>query len=156
MKHLISIQVKDRFGTLARVVEMFTSRGYNLDSVCTGESEVPGVHKITLGTSGDDKKIKQILKLLKNIVYVYKVTHLEPEQSFSAELMLVKIKAPETLRSKALELIQSLGGEVLEINHLALTFQITGSASKLDGATEVFREFEILELARTGEAAIHK
>lgn len=156
MKHLISIQVKDQFGTLARVVELFTSRGYNLDSVCTGEGETKGTHRITIATGGDDQKIKQILKLLKNIVYVFKVTHLEPSETISAELMLVKIKAEAKARAKALELIQAFDGQVIEMNAQVVSFQIMGSASKLDGASEVFREFEILELARTGEAAIHK
>jgi len=155
MKHLISIQVNDQFGTLSRVVELFTSRGFNLDSVCTGEGEAPGIHRITLATNGDDKKIKQILKLLKNIVYVYKVTHLDPSQTLSAELMLVKIQVDADQRVRALELVQALSGEVLEFNAELLSFQIVGSASKLDGATEIFREFTILELARTGEAAIH-
>ncbi|MDT8447793.1 MAG: acetolactate synthase small subunit [bacterium] len=156
MKHLISIQVKDQFGTLSRVVELFTSRGYNLDSVCTGEGETKGMHRITIATRGDDKKIKQILKLLKNIVYVFKVTHLEPSQTICAEMMLVKLKADSQNRGHVLELIQAFDGEVIEMNSQVVSFMIMGSAGKLDGASEVFREFEILELARTGEAAIHK
>jgi len=155
MKHLISIQVKDQFGTLSRVVELFTSRGYNLDSVCTGEGEAPGIHRITLATTGDDKKIKQLLKLLKNLVYVYKVTHLDPSKTISAELMLVKIRVDAAQRAQALELVQAFSGEVVEMNSELLSFRIVGSASQLDGATKIFREFEILELARTGEAAIH-
>ena len=155
MKHLISISVKDQFGTLSRIVELFTSRGYNLDSVCSGEDTTPGIHKITIATRGDDKKIKQLLKLLKNIVYVYKVTLLDPSKTISAELMLVKIQVSPEQRTKALELVQAFSGEVVEMTSTLLTFQIVGSASQLDGATEVFREFEILEMARTGEAAIH-
>ncbi|OGG96073.1 MAG: acetolactate synthase small subunit [Candidatus Lambdaproteobacteria bacterium RIFOXYD12_FULL_49_8] len=156
MKHLISIQVKDRFGTLARVVELFSSRGYNLDSVCTGEGEEKGTHRIIIATRGDDKKIKQILKLLKNIVYVFKVTLLDPSQTISAELMLVRLRCGADQRMKVLELIKTFEGEVIEMDGKTVSFRVMGSASKLNGATEVFREFEILELARTGEAAIHK
>ena len=156
MKHLISIQVKDRFGTLSRVVELFTSRGYNLDSVCTGEGEEKGIHRIIIATRGDDKKIKQILKLLMNIVYVFKVTLLEPSQTIAAELMLVRLKAGAEQKMKVVEMIKAFEGEVIEMDGETVSFRIMGSASKLDGATEVFREFEVLELARTGEAAIHK
>ncbi|MDX2469781.1 MAG: acetolactate synthase small subunit [SAR324 cluster bacterium] len=156
MKHIISILVEDQFGAMARVVELFTSRGYNLDSVCTGESEKAGVHRMTLVTGGDDQKIKKILKLLKNIVYVLEVKLLEPAQTVSLELMVIKIKAGTGKRPQILTLMQAYKGNLIEMNHDFITFETTGSASKLDGVAEVFSDFEIVEMARTGEAAIHK
>ena len=156
MKHVISVLVEDRTGALARVVELFTSRGYNLESVCTGECERKGVHRMTLVTTGDDDKIRLILKLLKNIVYVWEVRHLKSHQAISLELMLLKLKAGPEKRTQVLTLVQAYQGNLIEMDHQSVTFEITGSASKLDGVAEVFSEFEILEMARTGEAAIHK
>ncbi len=156
MKHVISVLVEDRIGALARVVELFTSRGYNLESVCTGECERKGVHRMTLVTTGDDDKIRLILKLLKNIVYVWEVRHLKPHQTISLELMLVKVQAGVAQRTQVLTLVQAYQGNLIEMNHESVTFEIAGSASKLDGVAEVFSEFTILEMARTGEAAIHK
>ena len=156
MKHVISILVEDRFGALSRVIELFTSRGYNLESVCTGAAEQPDLHRMTLVTEGDDDKIRHILKLLKNIVYVWEVRHLKPAQTISLELMLVKVQARPEKRTEVLTLVQAYQGNLIEMNHESVTFEITGTASKLDGVAEVFREFPILEMARTGEAAIHK
>ncbi len=156
MKHVISIVVEDHPGALARIVELFTSRGYNLESICSGEAERTGIQRVTLVTTGDDRKIGHIIKLLNNIVYVFEVTDLNPAASISRELMLMKVKINTEIRSQVLQLIDAYAGSIIEMNHQAVSFHVLGRASKLDGLTQVFREFEIIEMARTGEAAIHK
>lgn len=155
MKHVISILVEDRFGTLARIVELFTSRGYNLDSICSGEAEREGAHRITIVTEADDLKINHILKLLKNIISVLEVTYLVPSETISRELMLIKIKINPEIRWRVLQLINAYGGSVIEMNNKYLSFEVVGTASKLDGVIQVFREFELIGLSRTGEAAMH-
>ncbi len=156
MRHVISIVVEDQSGALARIVELFTSRGYNLESICSGEAEEAGIHRLTLVTEGDDRKIKHIIRLLNNIVYVIEVTHLDPTESISQELMLMKIKINPKIRGQVLQLIEAYGGIVIEMNPDTVSFRVLGRASKLDGVTQTFREFKIIEMARTGEAAIHK
>ncbi len=64
MRHVISIVIEDQSGALARIVELFTSRGYNLESICSGEAEEVGIHRLTLVTRGDDRKIRHIIRLL--------------------------------------------------------------------------------------------
>ncbi|MCP4750339.1 MAG: acetolactate synthase small subunit [Proteobacteria bacterium] len=156
MRHVISIVVEDQAGALARIVELFTSRGYNLESICTGEAEKPGIQRLTLITRGDDRKIEHIIRLLNNIVYVFEVSDLHPSESISRELMLMKVKIDYEIRGQILQLIDAYGGTVIEMNPESISFQVTGSASKLNGLTQIFREFEIIEMARTGESAIHK
>ncbi|MBU2514499.1 acetolactate synthase small subunit [bacterium] len=156
MRHVISIVVEDQSGALARIVELFTSRGYNLESICSGEAEETGIHRLTLVTKGDDRKIRHIIRLLNNIVYVIEVTHLNPMYSISQELMLMKVKISPKIRSQVLQLIEAFGGTVVEMNLQSVSFRVVGQASKLDGVTQVFRDYKIIEMARTGEAAIHK
>jgi len=156
MRHIISVVVEDKFGALARIVELFTSRGYNLDSLCTGECEQEGTHRISLVATGDDGRIDHIIKLLNNIVNVFEVIHLHPTTSISKELMLVKMKIAQKKRGELLQLIDALQGTILELNHNTLCFQVVGSASNLDGIVQILREYEIVELARTGEAAIQR
>ena len=156
MRHVISIVVEDRFGALARIVELFTSRGYNLDSICSGEAETEGVHRITIVTQGDDRKIRHIVKLLKNIVYVFEVTHLDPSEHLSRELMVARLKINSEVRGQVLQLINAYNGTIIEMNGDTLVFQVVGGAAQLDGVAQVFREYEIIEMARTGEAAIRK
>ncbi|MDH5560863.1 MAG: acetolactate synthase small subunit [Deltaproteobacteria bacterium] len=156
MKHTISILVDDQFGALARIVELFTSRGYNLDSICSGEAETLGTHRITIVTKGDDPKIKQIIKLLNNIIYVFEVTHLSPAETISGELMLAKLKITPEQRNEILQLIQVFEGQIIEMNGDSISFQVVGSASKLDGVTSILKDYELIAVSRTGEAAIHK
>lgn len=156
MKHVISILVEDRIGALARIVELFASRGYNLDSICSGDSEQPGAHRLTIVTRGNDQKIKHILRLLSNIVNVWDVTCLKPSYFITRELMMVKVKNTRSERATILQLISANLGSMIEMNNETISFEVLGSASKLDGIHQIFSEFEILELSRTGEAAIHK
>lgn len=156
MRHVISIVVEDQSGALARIVELFTSRGYNLESICSGVAEEAGIHRLTLVTQGDDRKIRHIMRLLNNIVYVLDVTHLDPSISISQELMLMKLRISPKIRSEILQLIEAFGGDIIEMNTETVSFQVIGSASKLDGVVETFRDYKIIEMARTGEAAIHK
>ena len=156
MRHVISIVIEDQSGALARIVELFTSRGYNLESICSGEAEEVGIHRLTLVTRGDDRKIRHIIRLLNNIVYVIQVTHLNPADSISQELMLMKLEISPKSRSQVLQLIEAFGGTVIEMNLHTVSFQVVGQASKLDGIAQTFRDFTIVEMARSGEAAIHK
>ncbi len=156
MRHVISIVVEDQAGALARIVELFTSRGYNLESICSGVAEENNIHRMTLVTSGDDRKIKHIIRLLNNIVYVIKVTDLNLSESISQELMLMKLKINLDVRSEVIHLIDTFKGSVIEMNKESVSFQVVGSASKLDGVITTFRDYEIIEMARTGEAAIHR
>ena len=156
MKHVISILMEDKQGALARITELFTSRGYNVDSICSGEAEKEGTHRLTLVTSGDDRKIRQIIKLLENIVYTFEVTHLKPTDSIALELMLMKVAIDSKNRGQILQLISAFDGSIIQMDGKSVSIRVLGSASQLDGVSSVFREFEIIELARTGEAAIHR
>jgi len=146
----------DKSGALARITELFTSRGYNVDSICSGEAENIGTHRLTLVTDGDDQRINHILKLLKNIVYIFEVTLLKPDESVSLELMLIKVKMNSENRAQIIQLANAYEASIIEMNGKSASFRVVGSASLLDGMTAVFREFKIIELSRTGEAAIHK
>lgn len=156
MKYVISILLEDEIGALSRIVELFTSRGYNIDSICSGVAEKEHTHRMTLVTQGDEKKIKHIIKLLKNIVNIFEVTPLKPLDSISLELMLMKVRVTMETRSQILQMITAFEGVIIEMNCETVSFRVVGSDTRLDGIISVFREFDIIELARTGEAAIHK
>lgn len=156
MKYVISILLEDEIGALSRIVELFTSRGYNIDSICSGVAENEHTHRMTLVTQGDDRKIKHIIKLLKNVVNIFEVTPLKPLDSISLELMLMKVNVSTETRSQILQMITAFEGTIIEMNCETVSFQVVGSDTRLDGIISVFREYDIIELARTGEAAIHK
>lgn len=154
MKHVISIWVEDKYGALARVTELFSSRGYNLESVCTGECKEKGTHRMTLVCTADDHVIQQIIKQLQQIVFVVDVQDLPYEKRITRELLLMNISVNDKNRSEILSLIKAYPTEIVQMNSDHIIFQAIGNADQLDGLAEVFRKFKILQLARTGEAAI--
>lgn len=94
--------------------------------------------------------------MLKNIVNIFEVTPLKPLDSISLELMLMKVRVTMETRSQILQMITAFEGVIIEMNCETVSFRVVGSDTRLDGIISVFREFDIIELARTGEAAIHK
>ena len=156
MRHVISILVEDKFGALARIVELFSSRGYNLESVCSGECEDSGAQRLTLVCRGDGHVIEHIIKKLQQIIYVFKVEDFLDYESITCELLLLKVKIKEGERSDILSLINAYKGDIIEMNGNSVSFKAVGSAAQLNGLMQVFRDYEILQLARTGEAAIRR
>lgn len=155
-KHIISILVEDKYGALSRIVELFSSRGFNLDSICSGESEEQGSQRLTIVCTTDKKTITRIKKLLKQLLYVYEVTNISPDKLISRELILVRIKADKENRTDLLQLVDSFQAQLIEINDKSLSFYATGDGNKINELVKVLRDYELIELARTGEAAIHR
>ena len=99
-KKIISILVEDEFGALSRIIELFGSRGYNLHSICSGEARKKGLQRLTLVCYETDKNIKQIIKLLRNIIYIHDAKIIETDTSIHRELILVKVLAQSKICTK--------------------------------------------------------
>src|SRR3990167_3450031 len=94
MKHLISATVENKVGVLARIVGLFSGRGFNIDSLCVGETENPSLSRLTIVVNGDDAILEQVRKQLGKVIDVIKVTDMTGQPFVARDLMLVKINAP--------------------------------------------------------------
>lgn len=154
-KKIISMILEDRFGALSRVIELFGSRGYNLHSICSGESREKGLQRLTLVCYETEKNIQQIVKLLQNIIYVYEAKLVPLENSIVKELVLVKVKLEKKKEKTLLLTIQELKGEVLVTGENFICFQYLGENQQIDKMLDHFRKrYKIIEVSRTGEAAL--
>jgi acetolactate synthase-1/3 small subunit len=156
--HALAILVDNQAGSLARVVGMFSARGYNIDSltvakVTTNES----ISRITIITSGTPMKIEQIKSQLGRIVTVHKVVDLTSEGPFvSRELIFVKVKCKGEKRLEALRTADIFRAKVVDSTKQSFIFELTGSSEKLDAFISLMKDLGLIELARTGAVAISR
>src|SRR5262249_48347623 len=123
-KHTISVLVENEFGVLARVAGLFSSKGYNIDSLSVSETTDPTLSRMTIVTLGSDQIIEQIIKQLNKLVNVITVEDLTRERHITREMCLVKIKAES--KEDALKAAERLGARVLENNAGAVVLEVTG------------------------------
>lgn len=156
MKHLISVLVENKFGTLNRVAAMFSARGFNLESIAIGETEDPEISRMTIVTRGEDRIISQVLKQLNRLVDTIKVTDLTHQPHVERELLLMSLKLNRSSQHEIFELINVFKGKVVDIKQKSITIEVIGSPDKINTAIDIFRPFGIRELARSGAVAIHR
>ncbi|MGC8774851.1 MAG: acetolactate synthase small subunit [Chlorobaculum sp.] len=156
MKHLISVLVENKFGTLNRVAAMFSARGFNLESISIGETEDPEISRMTIVTRGEDRIISQVLKQLNRLVDTIKVTDLTHQPHVERELLLLSLKLSKSTQHEIFELANVFKGKVVDIKQKSITIEFVGSPDKINTAIDLFRPFGIRELARSGAVAIHR
>jgi acetolactate synthase-1/3 small subunit len=155
MKHTISVLVENRFGVLARVAGLFAGRGYNIDSLCVGETDDPTMSRMTIVVTGDDRIIEQIMKQLNKLIDVIKVTDLTKEDHVERELVLIKVNTDEgRKRAQIMEIVDIFRAKIIDVSPKALTVEITGDEDKINAIIKLLKPFGILELIRTGKIAI--
>jgi acetolactate synthase-1/3 small subunit len=155
-QHIVSALVENRAGTLSRVSGLFSRRSFNIDSLTVGETEDPSVSRMTIAVSGNDRILEQIIKQLEKLVDVIAVRELEPSSCLRREIMLVKIGADEKTRPAVLEIAGIFRARVVDVSQSTITIEATGNLDKLNGLLLLLRPYGILELARTGLAALER
>ena len=154
MKHTISVTVENKFGVLARVSGLLSSRGYNIDSLAVGETNSPSVSRMTIVVHGDDRVLDQVIKQLNKLVDVIEVNDLPDGTYVARELCLIKVKCDPGARSEILEVANVFRAKVIDIGHTALTIQITGTEDKVEAFIKLMEPYGIVELVRTGKVAM--
>ena len=154
MKRTISVLVENHFGVLARVSGLFSARGYNIDSLCVGETENPGISRMTVVVRGDDSVIQQIMKQLNKLVDTIKVDDLTEEDFIERELVLIKVRVNGDRRREVIEIASIFRAKVVDVSPSSMVVEVTGSEGKVEACINMLRPLGIQELVRTGEIAI--
>lgn len=157
-RHTLAVLVDNEFGVLARVIGLFSGRGYNIESLTVAEVEHDSKRsRITIVTSGTEIVVEQIKKLLDKMVPVYKVHDLTVEgEHVERELALVKIASNEQQRVEALRIADVFRARVVDSTPDSFVFEITGESEKIDEFIELMRPIGLIEICRTGVAAISR
>jgi acetolactate synthase-1/3 small subunit len=155
-RHTLSVTVDNEAGVLARIAGMFTARGYNIESLTVADiTEDEAISRITIVTSGTPEIIDQIHAQLERLVNVHRVTDLtELGPHVERELALVKVKGTGEHRIEALRLAEVYRAHVVDATISSFVFEVTGTTEKIDKFLELMREIGLVEVARTGVAAM--
>ncbi|MEI7453477.1 MAG: acetolactate synthase small subunit [Actinomycetes bacterium] len=153
-RHTLSVLVQDQPGVLARVASLFSRRGFNIESLAVGPTEVPEVSRMTIVVNVEGAPLEQVTKQLNKLINVLKIVELDPTAGVSREIMLVKVKADVESRSRVIEVVQLFKAKVVDVAPEALTIEITGNPEKLTDFLKVMEPFGIKELVKSGMVAI--
>jgi acetolactate synthase-1/3 small subunit len=154
MRHILSVLVENKPGVLARISGLFSSRGYNIQSLTVGETEDAVISRMTIVVTGDDAVIEQIRKQLDKLVDVIKVVDLTGDSHIDRELCLVKVKAGPKERDEIIGMVAIFRAKIVDVTPVSLTVEITGGLDKNQALLDLLLPFGILELVRTGAVAI--
>ena len=153
-RHLISILMENEAGALSRVANLFSARGYNIESLTVAPTDDPTLSRLTLVTYGNEQIIEQIVKQLNKLIDVVKLIDLSETDAIERELMLVKTRAMGEQRAEMKRLADIFGGHVLDVTDATYTIELTGTGSKLDNFLRAIEREAILEVVRSGATGI--
>ena len=151
-----SILVDNKPGALNHVTNLFSRRGYNIDSLTVGVTNEPTLSRITLTVTGDHIVLEQIEKQLAKLVNVRGIIRLEPENSVTRELVLVKVAVDAEERQKVVQIADIFRAKIVDVSQKAMIIELTGGASKIDAFLGLLDGFEILEFVRTGITGLRR
>ncbi|MEM1056780.1 MAG: acetolactate synthase small subunit [Bacteroidota bacterium] len=155
--HVLSILIENHAGALNRVVNLFSARNLNLDSVSVGPTDDATVSRLTVATTGTRRQVRQAVRLVRQLLDVLALDEFTPGDPVVArELCLAKLAATAADRSAVLELTRGLGATVVHADREAVTVELTGDSSEIDAFIEVVSEHGLLEVARSGRLAFHR
>jgi acetolactate synthase-1/3 small subunit len=155
-RHTIAVLVENEPGVLARVIGLFSGRGYNIESLTVAEVDHTGhLSRITIVTTGTPQVIEQIKAQLGRIVPVHEVHDLTVEgPSVERELAIIKVVGEGDKRVEALRLADIFRANVVDSTLNSFIFEITGAPDKIDAFADLMRPLGLIEIARTGVAAL--
>jgi acetolactate synthase-1/3 small subunit len=152
--HTISVRLENKPGALARVSQLFSRRGYNIQSLAVGPTERPDISRLTLRVDCSEHSLEQIEKQMHKLVNVLRVNELEAGEAIERELALLKVNAPADRRGELLALAEVFSARVADLGPNAIIFEVVGSPEELDSFEELVRPHGLKELARTGRIGL--
>jgi acetolactate synthase-1/3 small subunit len=152
--HVLSLLVEDKPGLLTRVAGLFARRGFNIESLAVGASEIDGLSRITVAVDVEDAPLEQVTKQLNKLVNVIKIVELDPDASVQREHLLIKVRVDNSTRSQILEAVTLFRARVVDVAPDALVIEVTGDSGKVQALLRVLEPYGIKEIAQSGLLAI--
>ena len=154
MQHTLVTLVEDRPGVLNRVASLFRRRGFNIESLTVGHSEIPGISRMTIMVDSTPQNIERLIQYLYKLVNVIKVDDLTNESTMMRNLAMIKVSANDKRRMEIMQLVEIFRARIVDVANDSLIIEITGADEKIDGFGDVLRPFGIIEMVRTGVIAM--
>ena len=154
MRHVISLLLENEAGALSRVSNMFSARGYNIESLTVAPTEDPSLSRMTIVTTGSDEIVEQITKQLNKLVDVVKVVDISESAHIERELLLVKVRATGKDREEIKRTSDIFRGHIIDVTDASYVIELTGTQNKLDSFLGALDASLILETVRSGICGI--
>jgi len=151
---VLSLLVEDKPGLLTRVAGLFARRGFNIESLAVGKSEIEGLSRITVVVDVDQLPLEQVTKQLNKLINVIKIVELDPSQAVTREHLLIKVRVDNMSRSQILEAVNLFRAKVVDVATDALVIEVTGDTPKIQAFLRVLEPYGIKEIAQSGLLAI--
>lgn len=155
-RHVLTVLIDNTIGALNRVANLFSQRGFNLESVTVGEAKDPAQRRLTLVTTGNDRIIAQVLRQLGGLIDTIEVEDLTEEDHVERELCLVKVRCAAADRAALLAVVEVFRANVVNITPDSLTFEVTGPTAKVNAFIGVMKDYDLREVARSGRVAMRR
>jgi acetolactate synthase-1/3 small subunit len=153
-RHIVVALVEDKPGVLNRVASLFRRRGFNIESIAVGSSEIPNQSRMTIVVDGAATMVEQVRKQLDKVIEVVKVSDITGEHTIARELALVKVKATPATRSEIIQIVDIFRANIVDVSPESVTIEVTGDVDKVTSLLNLLRGFGIREIARTGYIAM--
>jgi len=151
MGKVVSLLVDNKAGVLARIVGLFSQRGYNIESLNVAPTENSTLSRITLTTKTDERGLEQVVKQLNKLIDVAKVIPYDPSQHVVREMGLIRVAVNKNNRKEVLNLAEDFQAEIIDLSENSCIFEVTGKSEKIDTFLESTKNYGIREIHRTGE-----
>ena len=152
----VAILVNNQFGVLNRITSMFLRRQFNIHSLTVSETESAEYSRLTIQSEGEEVTKQQLINQLYKLPDVCSIQEFEQQDVVSRELMLIKMKNSAATRDDVRGAIDAFEGKIVDYTRDSLTIQMVGDSRKIDNFVNLMKEYEILEICRTGVVSLER
>ena len=156
MRHIISVLVENKSGVLARIVGLFSARGFNIDSLAVGETEDPTASRITIVVRGDDRTLDQVKKQLNKLIEVITVKDLAKKGFIDRELLLFKVSVEQDNKVKVMSFLEKNHAKILYSGSGFVAVEFVGDQEHVLKLLDGLKEHGVRDMVRTGRVALAK
>ncbi|AUJ49265.1 acetolactate synthase small subunit [Brachyspira hyodysenteriae] len=153
-RRVLVLFVDNSSGVLNRITLLFSQKGFNIETITCSVTCVPSISRMTIVTEGDDTQISHIMKQTSKLIEVHSVHLIDHSNSIIRDLLLVKIEINDKNKREACKITNAHNGLILDIGSKSMIVELNASVSVIDGYLESLKNFNILELSRTGVTSI--
>ena len=153
-RHTLSVLVEDKPGVLARVASLFSRRGFNIESLAVGPTEVADLSRMTIVVDAAEAPLEQVTKQLNKLIHVLKIVELSEAPSVERELWFVKVAATGATRGQVIEVAGVFRARVADLDVDAVTLEATGTPDKLEAMLRLLAPYGVREVVRSGTIGI--
>ncbi|WP_291493236.1 acetolactate synthase small subunit [Desulfurella sp.] len=157
MKRIFSVIVENESGVLSRIANLFSARGYNIESLNVAPINELNLSRMTIVTEGDENILEQIGKQLNKLIDTIKVIEYSDDVAYvEREMALIKMHTDSSTRAEILRIVDIFRGKIVDVSQNSYTIEVTGSSEKINAILNLLEPLGIKEIARTGKVAMSR